>query len=51
MNTKKKIRCNDCEHNISGICELTGKEIGISYILNRNQKAPAYCPLKKGGKK
>lgn len=42
-----KQKCSECTHNEMGICLLTNKEIGISYILSRNNKAPAYCPLKK----
>jgi len=34
-----------------GVCEKTGKEIGVSYILTRIQKSPAWCPYKRGKKK
>lgn len=44
-------RCSECPHNPMGVCELTGKEISIAFILQRNQGAPAACPLKKGVKK
>lgn len=43
--------CKNCEHNPMGICEKTGKEIGISFILTRLQKAPAWCPYERGKKK
>lgn len=43
----KNPKCSDCKHNKMGICELCGKEIGISYILSRNQKSAAFCPIKK----
>ena len=43
--------CKTCEHNPMGICEKTGKEIGVSYILTRIQKAPAWCPYNRGKKK
>lgn len=42
-----KQKCSKCKHNDMGICLLTNKEIGISYILSRNNKATDYCPLKK----
>lgn len=43
-------KCNVCNHNEMGICELCGKEIGISYILGRMQKTPGFCPIKRNCK-
>ena len=42
----KKLRCVDCDKHPVGICELTGKEVPISYALGRNQGVPRFCPLK-----
>lgn len=39
--------CKNCEHNPMGVCEKTGKEIGISFVLSRLQKVPAWCPYRR----
>ena len=48
---KKPIGCAACKHNEMGICTLAGKEIGISFILRRNQGLPSFCPKEKGNAK
>lgn len=47
---KEKVRCNICEHNPMGTCELCGREIPMAYVINRINKAPTFCPLLKGVK-
>jgi hypothetical protein len=44
-----KTNCISCKQNEMGICQLTGKEIPISYIMRRNKGLPGFCPKKKKG--
>ena len=38
--------CKTCKHNVMGVCEKKNKEIGMSYVMGRTQKAPNWCPCK-----
>lgn len=44
---EKKSKCNRCRHNPQGVCLLTGKEIGVCYVINKIRTAPKWCPLEK----
>lgn len=43
---KPPIGCAACKCNIIGVCSETGKEIGVAYILRRNQGRPRGCPFR-----
>ena len=41
-----KRTCKTCKHNVMGVCKNKNKEIGMSYVMGRMQKAPNWCPCK-----
>lgn len=43
----KQNKCGECEHNVMGECVLIGREIPISYVMNRMQQPPKWCPKEK----
>jgi hypothetical protein len=40
-----RLICGNCKYNPEGICLKTNKEIGISYVMGRNEHLPKFCPL------
>lgn len=46
MKKTNRLTCGTCQHNPAGICLKTGKEIGISYVMGRNEYLPKFCPFR-----